>query len=446
MSTCFLGGREDRIVCGHVGGEVTVVAVDEPPRMLQMFRAGSTKVYDVTAIDTENVFILHGDTWQSWSLEPRPQLIRKESALQAVEGRHFSTLMGREDVVQIFGHRPYPRTEQVRAPRAVVKQVKAAEPNAVRLEGPFGSSWWIGEQGLTCAAINDRGELVVGDRVGGVLHLASVNCETGLGAYLPEPEPPEAIINSIGMKFVPIPAGEFLMGSPSDCPCGDPDEEFQHRVRITKPFLLGMHQVTQSQYEPVTGENPGFFKGPDLPVEHLTWNEARRFCELLSALPEEQAAGRHYRLPTEAEWEYACRAGTATTFNTGDTLELCKARFATKRRSSPKLTAPVGSYPPNAWGLFDMHGNVWEWTSDWFSADYFRDSPVDDPQGPATGTHHTLRGGSASVEAHECRCAIRGEAGAVDGPETSTGNRYPLYGDFGIRVVCEQSRSPIEKG
>ncbi|NBT36493.1 MAG: formylglycine-generating enzyme family protein, partial [Betaproteobacteria bacterium] len=141
------------------------------------------------------------------------------------------------------------------------------------------------------------------------------------------------------MKLVPIPAGEFLMGSPEDCPFGNPEEEFPHRVRITKPFLLGMHQVTQSQYERATGENPSFFKGPDLPVEHLTWSEARRFCELLSDLPEERAAGRRYRLPTEAEWEYACRAGTTTTFNTGDTLELHEARFATKQRSSPKPTA-----------------------------------------------------------------------------------------------------------
>lgn len=254
------------------------------------------------------------------------------------------------------------------------------------------------------------------------------------------PDPPGTVVNSVGMKLVPIPAGEFLMGSPEDCPFGDTENEgFQHLVRITKPFLLGMHQVTQAQYEHVTGENPSFFKGPDLPVEHLSWKQARRFCKLLSALPEERTAGRRYRLPTEAEWEYACRAGTSTTFNTGDTLELHQARFATMERTSPKPTVPVGSYPPNAWGLCDMHGNVWEWTSDWFSADYFRESPADDPQGPATGTHHTLRGGSASVQVHECRSAIRGEAAMVDGPETESRAHYAFYGDLGIRVVCQQS-------
>ncbi len=100
----------------------------------------------------------------------------------------------------------------------------------------------------------------------------------------------------------------------------------------------------------------------------------------------------------------------------------------------------VGGSAPNAWGLFDMHGNVWEWTNDWYSADYFQRSPVDDPQGPAEGTHHTLRGGSASVEAHECRSTLRGES-ADDGPdEAATDSRYAFYGDFGIRVVCETLR------
>lgn len=246
------------------------------------------------------------------------------------------------------------------------------------------------------------------------------------------PDPAGTVTNSLGMKFVPVPAGEFLMGTP-----GDAGEEYQHPVRITKPFLLGMHQVTQSQYERVTGENPSLFEGRDRPVEHVSWKQAARFCELLSSLPDELQAGRRYRLPTEAEWEYACRAGTTTLFNTGDTLGQHQARFASKSLTEPKKTRRVGSYPPNPWGLFDMHGNVWEWTNDWFSSEYYRESPAEDPQGPRSGTHHTLRGGSASVQAHECASAFGGEAAAVDGPKTTTGQRFALYGDLGIRVVCE---------
>jgi formylglycine-generating enzyme required for sulfatase activity len=154
-------------------------------------------------------------------------------------------------------------------------------------------------------------------------------------------------------------------------------------------------------------------------------------------MPEEQAAGRRYRLPTEAEWEYACRAGSTTRFNTGETLGKDAARFALKSRTEPKSTKPVGSYPPNAWGLFDMHGNVWEWTNDWFSADYYRESPNDDPQGPPSGTHHTLRGGCSSMKARWCGSAVRGEAIAVDGPETETRTEIAFMGDLGIRVVCE---------
>jgi formylglycine-generating enzyme required for sulfatase activity len=441
MSTCFLGERQDRIACGHLGGRVTIVAADNSPRVLQMFRAGDQNVYDIAAGDAETVLVQQGDVWQSWSLEPGPRVMRQESALRLAENGHFSVLIPREEILPLFEYRSGRNHSQAIVTRVSVERVKAAEANAVRLDGPFGRSWWIGEQGLTCVAMNDDGQLVVGDRAGRVLHLAYGFPDTVPGDGLPSPDPAGTVTNSIGMKFVSIPAGEFLMGAPEDCPFGDPEnEDFQHRVRITKPFLIGMHQVTQSQYECVTGENPSFFKGPDLPVEHLTWNDAQRFCELLSDLPQERAAGRHYRLPTEAEWEYACRAGTTTTFNTGETLGLGQARFATMERSCPKPTAPVGSYPPNAWGLFDMHGNVWEWTSDWFSADYFRESAVDDPQGPATGTHHTLRGGSASMESHECRTAFRGEADAVDGPETETGARIAFYGDFGIRVVAVIAR------
>lgn len=261
------------------------------------------------------------------------------------------------------------------------------------------------------------------------------------GASGPPIDPPGTIVNSLGMKFVPISPGVFVMGAGDDDPHGDPDEEESHRVQLTHGFYLGMHQVTQQQYERVTGANPSVFRGDALPVEHLSWKDAKTFCDLLSALPEEKRAGRGYRLPTEAEWEYACRAGTTTAFNTGETLDRKAARFSKREMWSPQQTVPVGSYPPNAWGLFDMHGNVWEWTDDWFASDYYKSSPMADPTGPKNGTHHTLRGGSASVMAHECRSAIRGEASKADGPTLSPDSRFEKIGDFGCRVVCEV-RSP----
>jgi acyl carrier protein len=254
-------------------------------------------------------------------------------------------------------------------------------------------------------------------------------------------DPPGTIINSIGMKLVPISPGRFLMGAGEDDPHGDPDEEQLHSVQITGGFYLGMHQVTQQQYERVAGANPSVFKGGSLPVEHLSWKDAKKFCELLSALPEEKRAGRAYRLPTEAEWEYACRAGTTTPFNTGESLQRNMARFSKSEMWSPQQTAPVGSYPPNAWGLFDMHGNVWEWTADWFASDFYKTSTGTDPTGPKKGSHHTLRGGSASVLAHECRSAIRGEAQA-DGPTNFAVGRFEQIGDFGCRVACDV-RSPV---
>ena len=250
--------------------------------------------------------------------------------------------------------------------------------------------------------------------------------------------PGGAITNSLGMVFALIPSGEFRMGTP-----GDNGEEYPHRVRITRPYYLGVHLVTQAQYERVMGNNPSFFRGPDLPVEHVAWDDAKVFCEALSRIPEERQAGRAYRLPTEAEWEYACRAGTNTTYSFGDECEQGDARFSQEQAWAPQQTVPVGSYAPNAWGLFDMHGNVWEWTQDWFSGDYYKQSPVDDPRGPDAGTHHTLRGGSASVTEHECRSAMRGEAATADGPSAEARGRYEKVGDFGLRVVCETTNAPL---
>ena len=203
--------------------------------------------------------------------------------------------------------------------------------------------------------------------------------------------------NSIGMKFKLVPAGEFLMGSPDAYSVQQDRETPQHRVRITKPFYLGIHEVTQKQYEKVMGKNPSFFKGPLLPVEQVSWEDATEFCKQLS----EMDAENHYRLPTEAQWEYACRAGTSTRYNCGDDLDPDCAWFSD---NSDRTTHAVGVKQSNAWSLCDMHGNVYEWCSDWYN-DYGSSLSVD-PTGPSTGLHRVRRGGSW-ITAGGCQSAIR---------------------------------------
>ena len=189
--------------------------------------------------------------------------------------------------------------------------------------------------------------------------------------------------------------------------------EEQHEVSITKPFYLGVYVVTQAEYEKVMGNNPSWFSakgdGKDkvkdmdtgqFPVEKVSWDDAVAFCKKLSELPEEKKAGRVYRLPTEAEWEYACRAGTKTAFHYGDSLSSKQANFNGNfpyggADKGPYLgrTAKVGSYAANAFGLYDMHGNVWEWCQDWYDENYYKNSPKEDPPGPAQGLHRVVRGG-----------------------------------------------------
>jgi formylglycine-generating enzyme required for sulfatase activity len=195
-------------------------------------------------------------------------------------------------------------------------------------------------------------------------------------------------------------------------------------VTITRPFYLGVYPVTQQQYEAVMHANPSQFTrnqggGPQHPVDQVTWEEAVAFCKRLSDIPEEKRAGRTYRLPTEAEWEYACRAGTTTPFAGCDALASADANFDGTRpygaaRTGPFLqrTSKVGSYRPNAWGLFDMHGNVWEWCSDWHDEHYYADAPERDPQGPVRGTQKVLRGGSWHNSGHLCRSARRNKYAA----------------------------------
>ena len=206
--------------------------------------------------------------------------------------------------------------------------------------------------------------------------------------------------NNIGMKFKLIPAGEFMMGSPDDDSGKTDYETPQHLVRITKPFYLGIHEVTQEQYEKVMDKNPSKFKGSSLPVEQVSWEDVTEFCKKLSEMDEEY----DYRLPTEAEWEYACRAGTTTIYSCGDKWDPSYAWFDS---NSSGKTHPVGLKQPNAWGLHDMHGNVFEWCQDWYDGAYYKSSPSDDPAGPATGSGRVLRGGGWNGAAGRCRSAFR---------------------------------------
>ena len=204
---------------------------------------------------------------------------------------------------------------------------------------------------------------------------------------------PESI-NSIGMKFKLIPTGTFLMG----------ESEVAHEVTLTKPFKMGVHEVTQTQYERLMGVNPSHFKGADNPVHRVSWNDAVEFCRRLSELPAEKAAGNVYRLPTEAEWEYACRAGTTTKFSFGDD-ESEFGEYAWHDGNADDKTHPVGGKKPNAWGLYDMHGNVWEWCQDLYG-DY-PSGTVTDPTGAAQGSYRVIRGGSWNRPAEDCRSAYR---------------------------------------
>jgi len=211
------------------------------------------------------------------------------------------------------------------------------------------------------------------------------------------------VTNSIGMKLQLIPAGEFMMGSPGT-ESDRSDNETQHRVSITKPFYLGVTEVTQEQYQKVMGTNPSQFKGPQNPVEQVSWADAVEFCGKLSAMPAEKTAGHVYRLPTEAEWEYACRSGTTTAYSFGDDASRL-GDYGWFEGNSELSTHPVGEKKPNAWGLYDMHGNVWEWCQDRYG-DYPSGSATD-PTGATSGSLRVFRGGSWFFNAWICRSADR---------------------------------------
>jgi len=208
------------------------------------------------------------------------------------------------------------------------------------------------------------------------------------------------------MKFSLIPPGQFTMGSPKDEEWHR-DDEVQHRVTLTNAFYMETTEVTQGQFKAMTGENPSFFSGDDLPVETVTWEQAAEFCRKLS-----EREGRRYRLPTEAEWEYACRAGTTTPFHTGRTVTPGQANYDGNRTyaGGPKgvfreTTTTAGSLAVNAWGIYDMHGNVWEWCSDWYSE--YTAGDIRDPTGPPQGDRRVFRGGCWINFPAVCRSANR---------------------------------------
>lgn len=217
--------------------------------------------------------------------------------------------------------------------------------------------------------------------------------------------PKELVIDcgsGVKMDLVLIPEGEFVMGSPPSEQGREDDEGPQHRVRISKPFYIGKHQVTQAQWQAVMDNNPSLFQGDlRLPIEHVSWNGCQEFCRRLS-----EKVGQPIRLPTEAQWEYACRAGKATAYSFGesdDELDL----HAWYGRNSSGSTHMVGCKSPNVWGIHDMHGNVWQWCQDWYGKDYYAQSPAIDPRGPLSAESRVLRGGSWNNIASVCRCGYR---------------------------------------
>jgi formylglycine-generating enzyme required for sulfatase activity len=211
-----------------------------------------------------------------------------------------------------------------------------------------------------------------------------------------------------GMHFVFIPAGQFRMGSPETEQGREADEGPLHDVQLTKPLYLGKYEVTQAEWKKVMGANPGNFKWDRNPVDQVSWDQCQDFLMKLNAMSAGTRQTAPLRLPTEAEWEYACRAGNKTRFCYGDDLNYEKLEeYAWTNANSGGRAHPVGEKKPNAWGLYDMHGNLWEFCQDWYAASYGRQGEVD-PEGPNTGEMRVLRGGSWDDKPQNVRAADRG--------------------------------------
>src|SRR5262245_7780038 len=244
----------------------------------------------------------------------------------------------------------------------------------------------------------------------------------GIALHAQPMDPPKHFTNDIGIKFAWVPPGTFIMGSPND-EKGRNEDEVQHKVRLTKGFYMGVTTVTKGQWNAVMDQAAGLpRRDRDLPMEKVSWDDCHEFIKKLRARD-----GKPYRLPTEAEWEYACRAGTTTSYYCGNTLSAQQANFGKGMKGQSKLaTTPVGSYPAEPWGLHDMHGNVWQWCQDWFGG--YPQKVAVDPQGPKEGKDRVLRGGSFTDSAPHCRSATRHKF-EPNGRDHITGFRVCLFVD-----------------
>ncbi|MBO4544424.1 MAG: formylglycine-generating enzyme family protein, partial [Verrucomicrobia bacterium] len=235
--------------------------------------------------------------------------------------------------------------------------------------------------------------------------------------------------DTVNLELIWVEPSTFVMGSPED-ELGRWSDETQHEVTLTYGYWLGKYELTQAQYEAVKGSNPSYFKGADLPVECITFYGAQSFCEKLTEI--ERAAGRLsekyvYTIPSEAQWEYACRAGTTTALNSGKNLSDKKEcsemnEVGWYKSNSDSTTHPVGQKKPNAWGFYDMHGNVYEWCWDTYGA--YPTSPVTDPMGASWGSCTVIRGGSCMDTSDGCRSAYRNYTYEYNG-----------YNNLGLRVA-----------
>ncbi len=239
----------------------------------------------------------------------------------------------------------------------------------------------------------------------GWFHGVQDNSDEVARLWLLEPNSME-LASGVWMELQRIPAGTFLMGTPKAEKKRDKDET-RHEVTLTQPFLIGKYPVTQAQWQAVMENTPSYFEGDNLPVENVSWDDAQSFCVKVH-----EKTGHTVCLPTEAQWEYSCRAGTSTPFHFGQELNGTQANCdgnypygTTQKGPYLKKTSPVGSYPGNAWGLHDMHGNVWEWCQDWYG-DYHK-GPIRDPECGSNGEHRVLRGGSWNSSAGSCRAGRR---------------------------------------